>query len=664
MNINKKNFFISISIMIICILGIIGFTKSDILENDVEVKEQTDLTYYLDISYDGVDKFGVESSSTKISEINSGYIYVEDKIPEGLVFNGFVTTEDGSIGAVKRSDGSSCPGKVVDDTDGTETLTSYHGLHYDETTRTVSFKVKNLMAGCVLTVGIKTITPTIDDPNTAEVETRRDFYNFASAREDSLTVYSNTVHAWMGNEFIDLYQVNYEYTGTVPDNAPALPSNITYASGSSVPIASDVSVEGYDFSGWTTTDATITNGKFTMPTKNVTLKGSFTGQPTYKVSYKISGTTPSGYVVPSEKTYYEKSTITVDSLKKGDVFNGYRFLGWTTTDVTIDEDNSFSMPNKNVTITGAFEEVTYKVSYAFYDTVLPSNSDALLPATKEYKPGSTVTLSDVNDVTGYNFLGWYKENTFTMPEEDIVVYGEWSKQKGIFEPTIKKEIITTKPYYRSGDIVKYKVTITNTASYAIKEVIIKEENENAYFIAGTNYEVTSNKIVTIPQIAANSSVEVFAEYKVTLNDTNKITNTVSIIGALADNDYVLNTEKEYKASASFGIQSQVKVCKVAPSTSLHSFQFKITGTDNDYETWLVLNANECTNIYVDPGKYNIQEIIPQEYSLSSVTGAVTSNNSTLTAVLGKNYEMTFTNEYKKKGFLHSFGRVENIIIGG
>ena len=251
-----------------------------------------------------------------------------------------------------------------------------------------------------------------------------------------------------------------------------------------------------------------------------------------------------------------------------------------------------------------------------------------------------------------------------MPEEDVVVYGEWSRQTGVFEPSIKKEIITTKPYYRPGDIVKYKVTITNTASYAIKEVIIKEENENAYFIAGTNYEVTSNKIVTIPQIAANSSVEVFAEYKVTLNDTNKITNTVSIIGALADDDYVLNTEKEYKASASFGIQSQVKVCKVAPSTSLHSFQFKITGTDNDYETWLVLNANECTYIFVDPGKYNVQEIIPQEYSLSSVTGAITSNNSTLNAVLGKNYEITFTNEYKKKGFLHSFGRVENIIIGG
>ena len=38
----------------------------------------------------------------------------------------------------------------------------------------VTFQVKNLKAGCELTVGIRTMTPTIDDPATPEKETRRD----------------------------------------------------------------------------------------------------------------------------------------------------------------------------------------------------------------------------------------------------------------------------------------------------------------------------------------------------------------------------------------------------------------------------------------------------------------------------------------------------------
>mgnify|MGYP002509399003 CR=1 FL=1 len=45
-----------------------------------------------------------------------------------------------------------------------------------------------------------------------------------------------------------------------------------------VSVAMEPTVEGYTFSGWTTTDVTINNGKFIMPNNNVTftaLTGSF-----------------------------------------------------------------------------------------------------------------------------------------------------------------------------------------------------------------------------------------------------------------------------------------------------------------------------------------------------------------------------------------------------
>ena len=68
-------------------------------------------------------------------------------------------------------------------------------------------------------------------------------------------------------------------------------------------------------------------------------------------------------------------------------------------------------------------------------------------------------------------------------------------------------------------------------------------------------------------------------------------------------------------------------------------------------------------IYVDPAAYRIREIVPQEYEILNVSGAITSNASVLEVVSGQDYQITYTNSFKKKGFYHSFGRVVNQILG-
>ena len=668
---------VAFALALLCIIYALfsGKSLSTLLENDVEVQENSELTYYLNVSYDGVDKNGVQSSTTTVSEIKSGTLFVEDKIPDGLTFTGFVTTDDGSIGAVRRNTSTACTGKVIDDTNeasttegiwnGTHTEYTYHGLHYNDTTRTVSFQVKNLQAGCELTVGIKTETPTIDDPTTQEIETRRDFYNFATARERGLSINSNTVHAFMGKEFATLYTVIYQYTGTVPDGAPEVPRPTSYSPGIKVGVASDAKLEGYTFSGWTTTDATVNNYSFTMPAGDVVLTGSFTAIPTKNVTYTLTGTQPEGYVLPSEKEYYPGTIVNLDSLKEGDVFNGYRFLGWTTSDVTISSDQDFEMPSSNVSIVGQFEEVTYKVIYQFYDGVLPPNADDYLPAEQSYKPGVTVTTEDVlGEPSGYKFLGWYKEEEFEMPDHDVTIYGEWKSQQGTFEPTISKEVISNKNYYRYGDTVRFKITVTNTASFPIRDIIIKENNDNSFFESGTGYTVLSDHIANVDSLGANSSINLYASYSILATDTGTITNEVEIKGALADNDYQL-VDKEYKDSDSFKIQSKIRICKeISSSYNENTFQFHITGTTNHYETWITLEKDECETIFVDPSTYKIKEIVPQEYSIKSVTGAITSDGSNLTVAEGHDYEITYTNEFVKKGFLHSFGRVVNKVVQG
>lgn len=154
------------------------------LSNGIEVERNSDLIYYLSVREDGIDVKGIESNDTTVADVAGGRVSVTDKLPEGLSFKGFVTTDDGTIGAASRSDSSViCSGNVVDDTkeisvkegswNADKSEFTYHGLHYDANTRTVSFVAEKIRAGCELMVGIITTTPeSVDDPATSQIETR------------------------------------------------------------------------------------------------------------------------------------------------------------------------------------------------------------------------------------------------------------------------------------------------------------------------------------------------------------------------------------------------------------------------------------------------------------------------------------------------------------
>lgn len=565
----NKSVKVAFSIFLIAVFGLIvkvaiNHARADILANGTKVQPYSELTYYLNVKYDGVDKYGTSSSDNATAEITSGYIAVKDKLPAGLEFQNFVETEDGSIGAVTREEGLVCNGRVVDDTGDAvgwneeNTKYTYHGLHYDKETNEVTFKVKNLKAGCVLTVGITTMTPTIDNPDTEEKETRRDFYNYANALEDNLGVNSNLAHVYMGEENATRYNVTYEYTGTIPEGAPSVPDLTSHVSGEPVSVASNASLGGYTFSGWTTEDVTVEDGKFSMPEKSVVFRGSFTKDDTYKVSYSINGTKPDNYVKPNDKDYYEDATVKVDRLKKGSRVGNYEFNGWTSEDVTVSDDGDFVMPNKNVSFVGTFKEVKHTVTYRFYDGVLPPNADSLLPETKEYHTGDKVKLTNPQNVQGYEFLGWYKEDNFEMPDEDIIIYGEWKRKNGEFKPVINKSIVNSKKLYNVGDVIKFKVNVKNTEAYDIKDVVIKEENEKAIFIEGENYNIETDHIVKIDSIKSGENVDVYSTLTVTDNMEGTNYNTVEIIGALADNYYDLSKDK-IKASVKYNVSKKTNV---------------------------------------------------------------------------------------------------------
>jgi len=660
--------FLSLCLLLVGTLVFFNITKSiEVLENDTEVEPDTDLIYYLKINYDGKDRNSLTSGVDTNVQVFSSYIYVEDKIPYGLEFQEF-TVDGNRVGAVNSTTNETCPGGIVDDTNE-QSSTNNHGLHYDETTRTVHFKIKGMQAGCEMLVGIKTKTPSsVDDPATPDIiETRRDFYNTATAREDKLTATSNTVHAFMQSKNTETFKVTYEYSGTVPSNAPSLPPEAQYAENSKVVIASIPVIPGYRFTGWKveTESGTVipaTNAMFVMPKENVKLVGSFEIDEGHKVTYVINEKTPEGYTVPIEKEYFVNEIVSIDTtLKAGDIFNGYKFNGWTTTDVTV-KDGEFTMGSTPVTITGTFEEVTYQVKYQFQGDILPPNSDSLLPPSANYTPGSTVNLASVDNVTGYKFLGWNKENNFLMPEENVTVYGEWTYFNGYFEPQIKKEI-TNGSSFKEGDTVKYKITVTNKENYPIKNVNIVENKERAKFVAGSNYTLRTDKMVEIASIAANSSVEVFAEYKVTSEDAGTITNEVELVGATADNYYELDESKEYKATASFTIKKSapLTICQTVDKNSDTYINYHITNKDNTYDAWIYLNNNECKKVNLYTDEYRVLETVPQGFNLTSVTGLITSNGETFRLPESDENTITFNHKKNNNGFYKTSGRIENTV---
>ena len=94
---NKKVFLFGGIFSVVIIVALISFVSSSMsvsLENDARVEENSNLTYYLDVLYDGKDKDVVTSSNTATASLYSDYIYVEDKIPDGLTFLEFVNSSE------------------------------------------------------------------------------------------------------------------------------------------------------------------------------------------------------------------------------------------------------------------------------------------------------------------------------------------------------------------------------------------------------------------------------------------------------------------------------------------------------------------------------------------------------------------------------------------
>ena len=322
---------------------------------------------------------------------------------------------------------------------------------------------------------------------------------------------------------IPSYQVKYAYTGTVPAGAPTLPADETHKLHTGVTVAAEPALDGYVFSGWTTTDASVSGGQFKMPGKDVTLTGSWTlrSDLSYTVNYYWNGTTDK--VAPSKTVDGQTFNATVTESPIG--VTGYTPVSADSKNLTIgtgtNEINFYYY--QNVTLTANGDTVTYdgKEHSVSGFTGAPDGADfsAVTVGAKgtnvgtypaQFPEGTVGTV----DATEKYIVAEAKDGLLTItPVSGIVVTITGNKDtvtySGAEQSVTGYTVSTSNPLYTEADF-----TFTGTAtakgadagSYAMGLTPEQFENTNPNFEKVT-FIVTDGKLTITPRSVKLTSVE-------------------------------------------------------------------------------------------------------------------------------------------------------------
>ena len=215
-------------------------------------------------------------------------------------------------------------------------------------------------------------------------------YVFSTMPAENLTL----VAKWSVNDYsviwdIDGHQIQHHYNY-----------------GDEIIALDDPEKVGHTFVGW---DSEI---PITMPAESLIIHATWIVN-----QYTITFDTVGGSVVDAITQDYNSAVIApADPTKVG-----HTFVGW---DKAIPE----TMPAENITITAKWAVNSYSLIYSVDGTIPDGYA---VPVISDVEYGTDVNLSDVPEMDGYTFIGWYYDGhiceTFVMPAKDVEVTGTWMR---------------------------------------------------------------------------------------------------------------------------------------------------------------------------------------------------------------------------------------------
>ena len=257
------------------------------------------------------------------------------------------------------------------------------------------------------------------------------------------------------------------------------------ANGSTLPAGLNLSKEG-KISGTPTTANTY---KFTVTATNDNGSDSkeFTLSINEETKYSLTIDLNGGNGTTTGGEYLAGEVINIDAGTK----SGYRFTDWTSSDGGTFADPSsasttFTMPDRNVTVTANWKKKSSGGSVFFWDLKFDTNGGSKIDTVTEWEY-STIDLDEyVPEKEGYKFVGWYADEDLTKKIDEVyllentTVYAKWEKieEEVPEEPDETEEIKETETI--SFKDVKESDWFYEAVSYAVENGLMNGMSEDIF----------------------------------------------------------------------------------------------------------------------------------------------------------------------------------------
>ena len=301
------------------------------------------------------------------------------------------------------------------------------------------------------------------------------------------------------------YTVSYEFVGDVLPDGVTAPDSYTYNEGSKISVAASPSAEGYVFSGWTTADAIVENGEFTV-NNDVHFVGSWSKLYTVTYVYKDGYEVPEGAPeLPAVAVYEAGDWVDTYGVPYVD---RYLFMGWTTDDADVAGD-MFIMPENDVVFYGYFKIPVESVEFT-------NDGDIVLNKDEEEKLYVYIKPEDAT----------IKDVVYTSSDESVVTVDKYGKI------TAKGEGTATVTVSSSDDPTKSD-TVTVNVKIPVTELIVDpadvtlrngEEKTLDVYVNGdaTNKEVTfESNDENVARVDENGKITATGDGETTVVVTSK-----------------------------------------------------------------------------------------------------------------------------------------------